>query len=45
MTAVSGEIRPSRVADSSSYRGGISGRYSEGGLSGSLGRKGPCARV
>ncbi len=45
MTAVSGETRYSRAADSSSYRGGISGGYIEGGLSRSLGRKSPCARM
>ncbi len=45
MTAVPGEIRQSRTADSSSYGGGIGGRYIKGGLSGSLGRKGPCARM
>ncbi len=45
MTTVSSEIRHSRVADSSLYKGGISGRYIEGGLSRSLGRKGPCARM
>ncbi len=27
MTTISSEIKPSRVADSSLYRGGISGRY------------------
>ncbi len=42
MTAISGEIRQSRTADGSLYRGGISGRYIKRGLSGSLGRKGPC---
>ncbi len=45
MTAVSGKTRHSRVADSGSYGGGISGRYIERGLSGSLGRKGPYARM
>ncbi len=44
MTAVSGEIRHSGVANSGSYEGGISSRYIEGGLSRSLGRKGPCTR-
>ncbi len=43
MTAVSGEIRQSGIADSSSYRGSVSGGYIKGGLSGSLDRKGPCA--
>ncbi len=45
MTAVSSEIRQSGMADSSSYGGGISGGYIKGGLSGSLDRKGPCARM
>ncbi len=40
MTVVSSEIRYFRVADSSSYEGGIGGRYIEGGLSRSLDRKG-----
>ncbi len=44
-TAVFGENRPTRAADSSSYRGSVGGGYIEGGLSGSPGRKGPCARV
>ncbi len=45
MTAISGEIRPSRVADSNSYRGGISSGYIREGLSKLPGRKGSCARV
>ncbi len=45
MTAISSEIRPSRIVDSSSYRGGICGRYIEGGLSRSPDRKGLCTRV
>ncbi len=44
-TTISGEIRQSGTADSSSYGGGISSRYIKGGLSGLLGRKGPCARM
>ncbi len=45
MTAVSDKTKHSRAVGSSSYRGGIGGRYIEGGLSGSLGRKGPCAKI
>ncbi len=45
MTAVSSEIRQSGTADSSSYGGGVGSGYIKGGLSGSLGRKGPCARM
>ncbi len=45
MTTISGETRHSEATDSGSYRGDISGRYIEGGLSRSLGRKGPCTRM
>ncbi len=45
MTAISGEIRYPKVADSNLYRDGINSRYIEGGLSKSFGRKGPCARM
>ncbi len=45
MTTVSSEIRPFRAADSSSYRGGINGRYIKEGLNESLSRKGPCTEV
>ncbi len=42
MTTISGKIRHSRVADSSSYKGGVSDEYMKRGLSGSLDRKGLC---
>ncbi len=45
MTAISSEIRQSETADSGSYGGGVGGGYIKGGLSGSLGRKSPCARM
>ncbi len=45
MIAISSETRHSRAADGGLYRGGISDRYIERGLSRLLGRKGPCARM
>ncbi len=44
-TTVSSENRLARVADSSLYRGGISGRYIRERLSESLSRKSPCTGV
>ncbi len=44
-TTVSSDNRLVGAANSSSYGGGIGSRYIRGRLSGSLGRKGPCARV
>ncbi len=45
VTTISSENKPTKVADSSLYRGSISSRYIEGGLSRSLGRKGSCTKV
>ncbi len=45
VTAISSKNRLARAANSSLYRGGISGEYIRGGLSGSSDRKGLCTRV
>ncbi len=45
VTAVFSKNRLARVANSSSYRGSIGGRYIRGRLSESPGRKGPYVRV